>query len=211
MQQPDSETGIRHRPGARLWVFAIAASLAVGVASVYPYVYISGPAHIIGNSAAIWLLIAFFIGTAAGSPARGAAAGTAALIAMVLGFYAGVHVLYPADDLRSVVVFWLGAALVGGAVFGWCGDWWRSDSARAEGVTAAVVGATFLAEAWFFFRQDGGWVDLVLEALAGAVLTFFLARGRRQRIIALCTLPVLFGAGLAGWKLVQLFQVSWFG
>ena len=58
----------------------------------------------------------------------------------------------------------------------------------------------------------GPGAAVIAEALSGAVLTVALARGRRQRLIALAALPVLAALGIAGWHLTwHLLDLSLLG
>jgi hypothetical protein len=184
-----------------LWPAAVAGGAALGAVSVYPYQYVSGSAHVLGNSAAIWLLLPFSIGALAARPVRGAIAGGAALLATVLAFYGVMRLMFPHGHFGAIALFWLGAAAIGGPVFGAVGSWWRTGPPLVAGLTSAMLGAAFIAEAVAFQRSMGTDAAVIAEALAGAALTVALARGRPQRLIALAALPVLVAIGIAGWHL----------
>lgn len=188
-------------PPRWLWAGTVLAGLVLGAGSVAPYVYTSGPLHILGNSAAIWLVFAFGVGAVAGLPLRGAIAGTVLLIATVLAFFVTYKLLFPHDHVRRVAAFWLGTALVGGPVFGLAGGVWRSGDATWRGMTAAMVGGSFIAEAIAF--QPTGEVWRLAEGVVGVALCLVLATGRRARLVALCALPVFVGIGLLGWDLTK--------
>jgi hypothetical protein len=184
-----------------LWPAAVAGGAVLGAVSVYPYEYVSGSAHVLGNSAAIWLLLPFGAGALAARPARGAITGGVALLATVLAFYGVMRLLFPGGHFGLIALFWLGAAAIGGPVFGAVGSWWRTGPSSVAGLTSAVLGAAFIAEAVAFQRSMGTDAAVIAEALFGAALTVALARGWRQRVIALATLPVLVVLGIAGWHL----------
>jgi hypothetical protein len=185
-----------------LWVGTALAGLALGAASVYPYVYTAGPLHLLGNSAAVWLLAAFGVGAYAGRPARGAIAGTVLLVATVLAFFATYKALYPDNHVGRVAAFWLGTAVVGGPVFGLAGGVWRSGDAVRRGIAAAIVGGAFVAEA-IAFKPVTGEVWRWFEIAGGVVLCLLLATGRRARIVALCALPVWVALGVLGWEVTK--------
>lgn len=191
------ETSLRTVPSRWLWPATGLAGIALGAASVYPYAYTSGPLHLLGNSAAIWLLFAFGVGALAGRPSRGAAMGTVLLVATVVAFFALYKALFPYDRVGRVATFWLGTALVGGPVFGCAGGVWRIGDATRRGATAAMMGGAFIAEAIAF--QPTGELLRWLEACFGVVLCLALTSGRRSRIVALCALPAFVGIGLLGW------------
>jgi hypothetical protein len=196
--------------GRWLWPTTIAAGLVIGALSVLPYAYVTGPLHVLGNSAAVWLLIAFFVGILAGSPRRGAVGGAVTLLAVVTGFFVAMQLLYPADSFGRTAVFWLVAAVIGGPVFGWFGALWhRGDVPR--GVTSAAMGAAFVAEALLF--PAGPSLRHVLgEGLFGVLLTLGLARGRRPLIAALCAFPIFMLAGAVGWFVTRdLMHLYFYG
>jgi Family of unknown function (DUF6518) len=184
-----------------LWPAAVAGGSVLGAVSVYPYEYVSGSAHLLGNSAAIWLLLPFGAGALAARPVRGAIAGGVALLATVLAFYGVMRLLFPDGHFGAIGLFWLGAAVIGGPVFGAAGSWWRTGPPAVAGLASAVLGAAFIAEAVAFQRSMGTDAAVMAEALFGAALPVALARGRRQRLVALVVLPVLIVIGIAGWYL----------
>ena len=191
----------RRAPPRWLWPGTVLAGATLGAASVYPYVYTSGPLHILGNSAAIWLLFAFGVGALAARALRGAVAGTVLLIATVVTFFAIYKLLFPHDHVGRVAAFWLGTALVGGPVFGLAGGVWRAGDAAARGITAAMMGGAFIAEAIAFTPTGALW--RWIEGLFGVALCLVLATGRHARLFAVCALPVFVGIGLIGWDVTK--------
>lgn len=184
-----------------LWPLAVAAGVTFGAASIYPYYFVPGPAHILGNSAAIWLLLAFVIGIAAGSRLRGAVAGTLLLVALVVTFFTISHLLYSGEHVARLTMFWLGMALVGGPIFGLSGAAWQGGDPRWRGITAALMGSAFVTEAIAFQGNEG--IGRYVELLLGIALAIVLATGRRERLVALCAFPACLGAGLLGWAMFQ--------
>jgi hypothetical protein len=91
-----------------LWPAAVAGGAALGAVSVYPYQYVSGSAHLLGNSAAIWLLLPFGAGALAARPGRGAIAGGVALLSTVLAFYGVMRLMFPHGHFGAITLFWLG-------------------------------------------------------------------------------------------------------
>lgn len=187
--------------GRWLWPVAVAGGAVLGAVSVYPYQYVSGSAHVLGNSAVIWLLLPFGVGVLAGEPVRGAIAGGVALLATVLGFYSVMQLLFPSAHFGAFAMFWLAAAMVGGPVFGAAGSWWRTGTPAGTGLASALLGAAFIAEAVAFQASMGTDAAVVAEAVAGTALTVALARGWRGRLTAVAALPVLVALGIAGWHL----------
>jgi hypothetical protein len=184
-----------------LWPVAAGAGLAIGAVSVAPYSYAAGPLHILGNSAAIWLLVAFIAGAVAGRQRRGAAAGAVTLCAVVLGWAVTMQVVFSDIGLSRFTAFWLGAALVGGPVFGGLGAVWQRGSDTWRGVAAAAVGAAFVAEAAMFQAMWQGWLawQVIGEAAAGLLIGVLLARRRRPLLAYTWAFPGFLAAGLLGW------------
>jgi len=185
-----------------LWTVTALVGLAVGTASVFPYVHTAGPLHFLGNSAALWLLIAFAVGVLAHNPRRGAIAGTVLLVATVVAFFVTYKLLFPDNHVGRVAAFWLSTALVGGAVFGLAGGVWRDGDPNRRGVTAAIVGGAFIAEA-ISFQAVGGELWRWLEIVVGVALCLLLATGRRARLVAMCALPACVALGLLGWVVTK--------
>jgi hypothetical protein len=188
-----------------LWPLAACAGLVIGAVSVAPYSYAAGPLHILGNSAAIWLLVAFIAGALAGRQGRDAAAGVVTLCALVLGWAVTMQLLFSGVGLSRFAEFWLGAALVGGPVFGWLGGLWRRGSDIGRGVAAAAVGAAFVTEAAMFQAGFEGWRtwQVIGEVAAGLVLGVVLARRRRQLLAYSWAFPGFLAAGMIGWYLTK--------
>jgi hypothetical protein len=69
------------------------------------------------------------------------------LLATVLAFYGVMRLLFPGGHFGAIALFWLGTAVVGGPVFGAVGSWWRTGPPVVAGLTSAVLGVAFIAEA----------------------------------------------------------------
>jgi len=188
-----------------LWAAAAGGGVLLGSASLLPYFGTAGPAHLLGNSAAIWLACAYAIGARSGSYVRAAAAGTSLLLVTLTAFFAGTHLLYPANsNLASDVAFgdtlWFIPAVFGGSSFGALGWLWRSRRSVLQALASSALGAAFLAEGALYgdaaagFGSKAGVAVSVVEAAFGICLAFVLARGRPARRAVLWLLPLLAGA-----------------
>ena len=186
--------------GRRLWPASVVTGLIIGALSVLPYEGTGGVLHVLGHSAALWLLIAFGFGAAAGGTRRGAMAGLVSLLAVVVGFYVLLDVLYPADRVVHTAVFWLAAGSLGGPVYGALGALWRDGTDRARVVASAAVGAAFLAEAVLFRAPPSVRLG---EGLLGIAEAAALARRRAPLYAALCAFPVFLVAGVIGWIITK--------
>jgi hypothetical protein len=188
-----------------LWAAAAAGGVLLGSASLLPYFGTAGAAHVLGNSAAIWLACAYAIGTRSGGYLRGAAAGTSLLLVTLTAFYAGTYLLYPAhSSLASDVAYgdtlWLIPAVCGGSSFGALGWLRHSQRPVLQAMASSALGAAFLAESALYgdaAARSGSKADVavsVAEAAFGICLALMLARGRPARRAVLWMLPLLAGA-----------------
>jgi hypothetical protein len=191
--------------GRSLWLITAGAGAVLGAASVLPYSYAAGPLHILGNSAAIWLLFAFVAGILAVRPGRGAVAGVVMLCALVLGWAVTMQLVFAGVGLSRFAGFWLVAASVGGPAFGWFGGLWRRGGDTGRGVAAAAVGAAFVTDAAMFQTTWQGWQawQVIGETVAGLVLGVLLARGRRQLVACAWAFPGFLAAGVIGWYVTK--------
>lgn len=134
--------------------------MLLGGMSLLPYFGTAGAAHVLGNSAAIWLACAYAIGARSGGYLRGAAAGVVLLLVTLTVFFAGTHLLYPANSsFVAEVAFgdtlWLLPAVCGGSTFGALGWLWRSPQPVLQALASSAMGAAFLA-LFLAFHLVGG-------------------------------------------------------
>jgi hypothetical protein len=199
-----------------LWPASVIGGLLLGGVSLLPYFGTAGIAHVLGNSAAIWLACAYAAGARSGSYVRGAVAGIVLLMATLTTFFAGTHWLYPANSgLASEIAFgdalWLIPAVCGGSAFGALGWLWRSHRPILQALASCALGAAFVAEAALYgyaaagFGSTASMVVSAVEAAFGIALSFFLARGRLARRAVPWLLPLL--AGIAFLALFVAFHL----
>jgi hypothetical protein len=186
------------------WVVALAGGLTVGVGCWAAHEYLAGPAQLLGHSAALWLTVAWLAGSRVRRPAIGALAGLVALIATITAFYLALAGIVGRGEFAATMYFWYVAAVVGGPVFGVFGWLRTTNSSVFKGLSAAALGAVFLAEAAIYAWHSRGAMNgaLIVEAAVGLVLPFTLSRRWREAAATAGWLPVLLAAGAAGWALV---------
>lgn len=202
--RPKARRDRRHREVGP-WTVALAGGTVVGVASWAAHEYLPAGADLLGNSAALWLAVSWAAGSRSRRPAHGALVGAVALLVTVTAFYAALHAVAGRGDFASTVGFWYVASLAGGPVFGLFG-WLRATGRPVwRGLSAAAIGAAFLAEAAVYARQPAGLhTALTVEVVVGLVTPFALARSRRDAAATLGWLPVVLAAGAAGWVAVLM-------
>jgi hypothetical protein len=109
-----------------------------------------------------------------------------------------------AATMPRVVVFWVGIALVGGPLFGAAGRWWRDARRWRRVVAAALLGATFVAEALYVLQHLGfgdptaGWIEIAV----GVLVPVILGRGGKDRLYGLLALLPLIPFGIAAYVIV---------
>jgi Family of unknown function (DUF6518) len=146
----------------------------------------------LGNSGAIWLLVAFAVGALMPSAGLAIAGATASLVGSVVWFYMAAHYVVGFPVSSAGIAVWLVAALGGGPLYGLAGHWWRTGSGARHVVGFALMGGVFMAEGIFTLLHDPiapivGWVAVAI----GALFTFVLARSTRDRLLGLVALPVV--------------------
>ncbi len=153
----------------------------------------------VGNVSALWLLLPFLAGAAAGSRrlAAAAVAGLAATLAALVGFYfaesfvldLGPHPWLTDLSLTMGTVRYYGErALLTGPLFGALGFWWQQ---RRSVAAAGLLAAAFIFEpvAWWLYGQHIGggaaypvpgypalWLTEIAVGLAGFALLATVAR-----------------------------------
>ncbi len=158
-------------------------------------------AHVfwVGNLCAPWLVLAFLAGRVQRRRRWAALAGVATDVACVAGFYSEflflpldsmglspgtpVRVAVTTDVERwlTFIAPWLGAAVLGGLVYGLLGWWWRT----ARPLAAAVaLGLPFVAEPALWPLEDGfyrgPWPLWAVEVAVGLAVVGLMAAARRR-------------------------------
>ncbi len=165
----------------------------------------------LANAASPWLVTAFAAGAAAGTPARGALTGAAALATAVVVYYLGLLARGSAPvDVAITTLAWIGVAALAGPAFGAAGGAW---GARREPIAVGILAGALLAEAAYRFIQLEAWdgIDLARTSMqvaianvVGAVLAPVLLLRRDRWLIAY---GVALAAAPIGLALVAL--VTW--
>jgi hypothetical protein len=194
-QLPDSlDMAITTRIVRVVWtlIFALVIGTVFGPVSWYAHDHLDGLPGMLGDSAAVWLAIAFLAGWWATNPSTGALAGLLALGWSVVTYYAAQRTHGDWVEGTDAVQYWQVLAAVTGPVMGALGAAARTGSPRARGFALAAVGAAGLAEAVRGMRSGAGEVSLFgWEALVAVLLPLALTRHRKALVAAVCWLPVL--------------------
>lgn len=173
--------------------------LTVGALSFLVQGRLPGDWAQIGNSGAVWLVTALFMGALVRSPFGASLAGFAALAACLIGYF----VTGTVSDVPYAwyyIGLWFGVALVGGPVFGLAGRGWRDERRWAHVSALGLLGGVFIAEGIFTLlvntHLSTGWPLIAV----GVLIPLLFGRSWRDRlwgVLALVPAVILGGAAYA--------------
>lgn len=192
----------------RRGLLVIGVGLATGALTLVGQALLDGDWQRIANSGAIWLAVAFGIGTVMVSDGEAAVAGIATLLLALLGYQLAAWAAHVSLGASGALI-WSGTAVVGGPVYGFAGRRWRADGGRARILAIALLGAVFIAEGAYTLISipllaPAGWA----EVLVGLAVPFLLGPDRRERLSGLVVLAPLSLLGLVAYEAIsQLFLV----
>jgi len=154
----------------------------------------------LGNSGAIWLLVAFAVGALMPSTGLAVAGATAGLVGSVVWFYMAAHYLVGMPVSSAAIAIWLIAALAGGPVYGLAGRWWRHEIDVRHVLGLALMGGVFMAEGAFTVLHGSrvpivGWVEVAV----GVLFVVVVARSRRDRVLGFLALPLVAGLAIVAY------------
>lgn len=157
----------------------------------------------LANSGAIWLAVAFAVGSRMRSDREAVIAGTATLLFALVGYQLAARVMGASVGVTGLLI-WSGTALVGGPVYGFVGRRWAAGAGRDRTLALALLGAVFVAEGAFTLLAipdlaRTGWVEVVV----GLALPVLLGRGRRERVAGVALLVPLACAGLLAFAMIN--------
>ncbi|MFC8923821.1 DUF6518 family protein [Cellulosimicrobium sp. NPDC057127] len=176
----------------------LAAALALGVLTEWLQGVLVDPWAMWANSVAAWVAVAFAAGALVRRPVAAVALGVGAETMLMAGYY-GARTLHDVPSDARILAFWLGGALVGGAVFGLAGAWWRSDVAWRQVTGVALLGGVLVSEGlmrWQMFPWQGA--SGAIMCAVGVVCAVALARSPRQRWLVPLALAATVPLGLLG-------------
>ncbi len=121
----------------------------------------------VANAISPWLLVAFTVGSLMPTPGWAAGSGIGAMILALVSYYAMVELRFGYGASSSSLLVWGTGALVGGAVFGIAGRWWRGDRPWRRGLAIGLLAAVTIAEGVYL-------VGILTEPVVGVA---FIAAG----------------------------------
>jgi uncharacterized protein DUF6518 len=180
-----------------------AIGIANGLLTLLAFGTLGAGWNTLGNSGAVWLLVAFAVGALMPTTGLAIAGATASLVGSVVWFYMAAHYLVGMPVSSAGIAIWLLASVLGGPLYGLAGYWWRIGPGVRHVVGLALVGGVFVAEGVFTLIHDPvlpivGWVAVGI----GALFTMALARSRRDRLLGVVALPVVTGLALVAYTAI---------
>ena len=198
-------------PGWRRLLIVAGLGVALGLASRLGDRLPSDAAWLF-NMIGPWAAVAFFVGARGRSSRAGAVLGAAVLLAAVATYYAVTPVLVELRIARESLLaapVWALGGLIGGALYGAAGTWWRRGvSLRPVGV--ALLGGLLAAEALVSFYRGGRSGDFLfgVELALGLALPWLLLDERRERGPAFGMVLVLSVGAFVAVSLIRTFTNS---
>jgi len=126
-------------------------------------------------------------------------AGFLTLALALVGYYAMVFVRFGYTGGSGALLVWTVGAIVGGAVFGPAGFYWRSDRPLARIAAIALLGALFVAEDIYLRLILPEKLIGVGFAIAGLIVPSIFGRSWRERAHAWLGMIPALGLGALGY------------
>jgi hypothetical protein len=176
----------------------VVVGLLTGVITQLAQGVLPDGASAVANTISPWLLIAFLLGSTMPDRRWAAAAGVAALVLALVGYYGTIQIRFGYGGGTGSLLFWSIGSLVGGVVNGVAGREWRGGPPRHRAAAIGLMAAVFIAEGLYLSRIRP---ELVAPGVgfivAGAVMPLLLGRSWTERATGyVATLPALLLGGL---------------
>jgi hypothetical protein len=142
------------------------------------------------NPAVVWAAAAFTAGALL-REGRGRIriAGAAVLTAAAAAYLGALAAFEHGEAGAGTLAVWSVAALLGGAVFATAGSWWHDEERRGRRVVGVcALGGAFLVEAAYQLVNGRPAAGIAIIAAIGLASALTLARGARERLMAVVAL-----------------------
>ena len=204
----------------------VGAGLGLGVATQVLRGMLPDALSRLADSGAVWLTVAFIVGSSVPRGIRNTAAAGAGTLAAALVAYsmtalvggaapAGAGAWVGGSTLAGAGA-WVATALIGGPLFGIAGGWLRDEASwlvggvpwRRIGALAMLGGALAAAGLRGVFIEptgNPGSVDLVawLMLLGGPLVPLVIGRTATERLYGTAALPLVLVAGLGAFAAIH--------
>ena len=185
---------------ARRAALIVAAGLATGIVTQIGQGALPGEWSQLANAITPWLLVAFLLGSVMPDERWAVAAGVAALLLALVGYYGMVQLRFGYGGSTSSWILWGAGAIVGGPVYGLAGRWWRGPSHRRRTVAIGLLAAVAIAEGAYNVLVVDHVTVGVAFIVAGLVVPLLFGRSRDDRLGGYVVMvPVLAVGGTLGY------------
>lgn len=183
----------------RAILVALAVGLVTGVLTQIGQSVLPDGIRQVANSISPWLTVAFIVGTLMPRPGVAALTGFLALALALVGYYAMVLLRFGYTGGGSALILWTVGSVLGGAVFGPAGFYWRRGGLVQRVAAIALLAGVFVSE--------GIYLTLILPevligvgfAVAGLIVPLVLGRSWPERMYAWLGIIPALGLGAAGY------------
>ena len=158
------------------------------------------------NAMSPWLLVAFVLGANMPDRRWAAAAGVAALLLALVGYFLMIELRYGYGGSRGSLLLWGTGALLGGTIFGVAGQWWRDGRPSQRVAAIGLLAAVFIAEGVYQIRIRPDSAIGIGFVIAGLVAPLVAGRSHDERLGGYLALVPALGLGLLGF--VALFFLA---
>jgi hypothetical protein len=177
----------------------VAVGLATGVLTQVGQGSLPGEWSQLANAITPWLLVAFLLGSVMPDTRWAVAAGAAALLLALVGYYGMVQLRFGYGGGTGSWIFWGLGAVVGGPVFGVAGYWWRGPIHRRRAIAISLLGAVAIAEgAYNLLVVDHATVGVAF-IVAGLLVPLVFGRSREDRLGGYVALLPCIALGALGY------------
>ena len=185
-------------PATRVALIVV-VGLATGVLTQVGQGALPGEWSQLANAVTPWLLVAFLLGSVMPDARWAAAAGVAALLLALIGYYGMVQLRYGYGGGTGAWIFWGLGAVVGGPVFGVAGHWWRGPVHRRRAIAIGLLAAVAIAEgAYNVLVVDHATVGTAFIVF-GLLVPLVFGRSRNDRLGGYVALVPALVLGLLGF------------
>jgi hypothetical protein len=163
----------------------VTSGLAVGVLTALGQRELRGLLEPFVNSVSAWLVVPFLLGTLMQTRLGAGAAGLAAAMLQLLGFYVTAR-LRGFPESAEMIAFWTACGVIGGPLFGIAAhlEWRGRRSWRGIGL-AALAGVFFAEGVWTYIEQQHRWGLGGVWVVVALGLALLIPRGRALRWLGL--------------------------
>ncbi|SDX34421.1 hypothetical protein SAMN05444487_114101 [Marininema mesophilum] len=159
----------------------------------------------LANSGSVWLLPAFFTGSLGSSNLKSIISSILTLLGMVVGYYGYGMLIKHVPYSTAFISLWTVMALIGGAIIGLAGFYWRNDGHPMHKFGSSLIGGVFISEGLTTFIHFNDYSHMmnvgIVQIIFGLVLIYWLEK--RDRISCYKALMPILILGITIYELLH--------